>query len=202
MTVTSLNPNWLLRPAGCGAGWIFGREMVVSVGPLAGAPVLQWLMRRNCSISPRQMGAFYLSLCVVSLLIASFFWVQGAPFVLAFAGLELVCLGLALLVFARHAGDRETLTLAGRSLTVEQCYGSRTQVTEFTAEWLTVEPAAGQGSLVQLSGQGRTVRIGRFLRPELRVELARELRQALRRAPALPRPPPSPAPNAVLKDSN
>jgi uncharacterized membrane protein len=57
--------------------------------------------------------------------------------------------------------------------------------TEFMAEWLTVEPAAGQGSLVELAGQGRTVRVGRFLRPELRAHFARELRVALRRAAAL-----------------
>jgi uncharacterized membrane protein len=56
--------------------------------------------------------------------------------------------------------------------------------TDFSAEWLNVEPAAGQGSLVQLSGRGQHVRVGRFLRPELRGAFARELRLALRRAPA------------------
>jgi uncharacterized membrane protein len=55
---------------------------------------------------------------------------------------------------------------------------------EFVADWLTVEPAAGQNSLVQLAGQGQLVRVGRHLRPELRTTLARELRQALRRVPA------------------
>jgi len=202
MSVTSLNPNWPLPLADRGAMWVFGREVVLLQGRFAGSPALQWVMKRNCSISPRQMGAVYLSLCVVSMLIASFFWAQGAPFVLVFAGLELLFLGLALLIFARHAGDRETLTLAGRSLSVEQCYGSRTSVTEFAAEWLMVEPAAGQGSLVQLSGQGRSVRVGRFLRPELRAALARELRQGLRRAPGSPGQPATQVPNAVLKDSN
>ena len=132
------------------------------------------------------MGSVYLSLCGVSLAIALFFVWQGAPFVMAFAGLELLLVGVALLVFARHAGDRELLRLAGRSLSVEQHVGSRVLRTDFTAEWLTVEPVAGQGSLVQLSGEGRTVRIGRFLRPELRPAFARELRQALRRAPQPP----------------
>jgi uncharacterized membrane protein len=128
----------------------------------------------------------YLSLCGVSLVIALFFLWQGAPFVMAFAGLELLLVGVALLVFARHASDRELLRLAGRSLSVEQHVGTRVRRTDFTAEWLTVEPVAGQGSLVQLSGEGRTVRVGRFLRPELRPAFARELRQALRRAPQGP----------------
>lgn len=149
---------------------------------LAGLPALQWLLRPNCSITPRELGLMYLSLCCVSLLIGSFFFVQGAPFVLAFAGVELAAVGVALLAFARHAGDRETLTLVGRSLQVEQCFGSRVQRTQFVAEWLHVEPAAGQGSLVELSGRGERLRVGRFLRPEQRGAFARELRQALRRA--------------------
>jgi uncharacterized membrane protein len=170
-----------------GLPWVFGREVVLSGVP--GAPrALQWPMRRNCSITPRQLGLVFLSLCAVSLLISAAFYVQGAPFVLAFAGIELTAVGLAMLVFARHAGDRETLTLVGRSLQVEQCFGARVERTDFAAEWLSVEPAAGQGSLVELSGRGGLVRVGRFLRPELRAAFARELRQALRRPLVQPAP--------------
>jgi uncharacterized membrane protein len=171
--------------------WVFGREVEVGQGADASRG-LQWLLARNCSISPRQLGAVYLSLCVVSLLIAAGFFSQGAPLVLAFAGLELLVLGLALLVFARHTGDREILTLLGRSLQVEQRFGNRVARTDFAADWLTVEPAAGQGSLVQISGRGQRVQVGRFLRPELRGVLARELRQAVRRVPAVPAPAAAP----------
>lgn len=180
MSASSLTPPWPGTPAEAGSAWAFGREVLAQGHS---APMLQWLFKRNCSMTPRQLMAVYASLCAVSLVIAAVFTWQGAPFVLLFAGLELVLLGAALLVFARHVGDRETLILAGRSFTVEQRYGSRVARTDFTAEWLSVEPAAGQGSLVQLSGEGRTVRVGRFLRPELRPALARELRRALRRAP-------------------
>lgn len=126
------------------------------------------------------MLGFFGSLCLVSLGIASVFAVHGAPLVLLFAGIELLAVGLALLVFARHASDRETLTLSGRTLRVEQCVGLRTTCTDFAAEWLRVEPAGGQGSLVQLSGEGRSVDVGRHLRPELRTAFAGELRRALR----------------------
>jgi uncharacterized membrane protein len=44
-----------------------------------------------------------------------------------------------------------------------------------------VEPMYGEGSLLELSGQGQRIRVGRYLRPELRGALARELRLALRR---------------------
>ena len=43
-----------------------------------------------------------------------------------------------------------------------------------------VEPKGGDGSLIEVSGQGRSVRVGRHLRPELRPALAREIRMALR----------------------
>lgn len=180
MSLSSLSTPWPVAPQGSATPWIFGREQARTGD---GRQVLEWLLRRNCSITPRQLLAFYLSLCTVSLCIALLFMLQGAPFVLLFAGLELSAVGVALLIFARHAGDRETLTLSGRSLCVEQHVGSRVDRTDFTAEWLTVEPAAGQGSLVELSGEGRRVRVGRFLRPELRPAFARELRRALRRAP-------------------
>lgn len=148
---------------------------------LAGLPALQWLLQPRWPFTPRELGLVYLALCCASLLIGAFFSVQGAPIVLAFAGFQLAGVGIALLAFARHAGDRETLTLVGRWLRVEQCFGSRVQRTEFGADWLRVEPAAGQGSLVELSGRGQRLRVGRFLRPEQRGAFARELRQALRR---------------------
>jgi uncharacterized membrane protein len=185
MTSTSLNPSWPLPAGGRIGAWVFGREVMQAPATAdpGRLPAMVWLLKRNCSLSPRQLGGFYLSMCTVSLVIALLFFWHGAPWVLVFAGLELALLGLALLVFARHAGDRETLTLAGRELTVEQRFGSRVQRTDFTAEWLAVEPAGAQGSLVQLSGEGRSVSVGRFLRPELRPAFARELRLALRRAP-------------------
>ncbi len=174
-TVTaSLNwpmPNMAAAP--------FGRQLL-ELG-LPGRPAaVRWLLRRNCSLSPRHLGTVYLSLCLVSLVIGGFFLVLGAPWVLFFAGVELFALGGALLVFARHATDREQLTLVGQSLQVEQHYGSQVQLTDWVADRVTVEPVGGQGSLVKLSFRGQTLHVGRFLRPELRAAFAQELRQALR----------------------
>lgn len=184
MSVTAVSAPWAPSPR---TGSSFGRRLL-NPGP-GGRPALQWPLRRNCSITPRQLGGVFLSLCVVSVAVSVFFLAQGAPYVAAFAGIELLAVGVAMLMFARHAGDHETLTLEGRSLHVEQSLGSRVRHTHLDTEWLAVEPVAGQGSLVQLRGRDGCVRVGRFVRPELRAALAQELRIALRRGPeSEPRP--------------
>ena len=65
------------------------------------------------------MGWIYGSLCLVSLSIGSVFWIWGAKLVMPFVGLELVAVGLAFLVYARHATDGEHISLEGGRLVVE-----------------------------------------------------------------------------------
>ena len=142
---------------------------------------VQWLLRRNCAMSPAQVVAFYLSLCAWSLAIAGAFWWRGATLVMPFAGIELLAVGAALLVYARHAGDRERLLLTPGRLSVECTLGRRTDQVEFAAAWVRIEPAHGDRSLIELSGEGKRIAVGRFVRPELRRALADELRGALRR---------------------
>ena len=139
-----------------------------------------WLLKRHCSLKPAQLGWFYLSLCLVSLGVAGFFWLQGASMVMPFAMLELLAVGTAFLVYSRHAGDAEKIMLQGGQLVIELETAGRTQRAEFNREWVRVEPKGGDGSLIEVSGQGRSVRVGRHVRPELRPLLAREIRLALR----------------------
>jgi uncharacterized membrane protein len=152
-------------------------------------------MLRNCSITPSQLGMVYLSLCALSMAIAAPFALNGALAVLAFAGVELLAVGAAMVVYARHACDGDKLTLSGRNLCVEQTKGRHVSQTEFRAEWVSVEPSHGAASLVELAGHGQRVRVGKFLRPELRSTLAQELKLALRTALAEPLDHPS-APSA------
>jgi uncharacterized membrane protein len=153
--------------------------------PLGGGDdAVQWLLRRNCSMTPLQLVAFYLSLCVWSLAIAGAFWWRGATLVMPYAGIELLAVGVALFVYARHAGDRERVVLEPGRLTVECTLGRHTDQIEFAPAWVRVEPAHGDRSLIEISGEGKRVAIGRFVRPELRRALADELRAALRRCGA------------------
>ncbi len=153
-----------------------------SLTPVLGADgvSLLWSLRRNCAISPAQLGTVYAALCAVCLVIGTYFFWHGTAVVAAFAVLELLAVGAAMLVFARHATDGENLVLTARSLLVEQRVGPHTERFVLSTDWLKVEPAAGQGSLVQISDRKLTLRIGRHLRPELRGAFAHELRQAIR----------------------
>ena len=157
------------------SAWRFGRSVEDD-----GAQRIEWLLKRTCSITPRQLFAVYASLCAVSLTIALGFTWAGASPVLAFAGIELLLVGAALLIYARHATDHERITLAGEALSVEHQQGPQMQRSEFRAAWVRVEPLSSDRSLIEVAGDGRTARIGRYLRPELRHSLAQELRAALR----------------------
>ncbi len=104
MSATLAPASWPVSHASRGGGpWVFGREVTLA-GDADAPRALQWLLRRNCSITPGQLGAVYGSLCVVSLLIGGFFLVQGAPLVLAFAGLELL-LDRLYVAISRFAAD-------------------------------------------------------------------------------------------------
>ena len=177
MTTTTSPRAW--RSSADRAGALrFAREVGTDK---SGAPAFEWLLRRNCSSSPRQLMTVLGALALLSLAIAALFWTQGATLVMPFASLELIALAAALIVYARHAADRERLLLADGRLTVERTDGTRTERVEFDAAWVRVEPKYGERSLIEVSGQGRRVAVGRFVRPEWRESLARELRWAVLR---------------------
>lgn len=143
---------------------------------------IHWFLKRNCSVTPAQLSWMYASICVVSMGIATFFWMQGAKLVLPFAWLELVAVGAAFLVYSRHATDGERISLQGTQLVVELENAGRLERAEFRREWVRIEPKTGDRSLIEVSGQGRSVEVGRYVSPELRSALAREIRMALRSA--------------------
>ena len=86
------------------------------------------------------------------------------------------------LAYARHATDGEKISLRGGRLVVELESAGQLRRAEFNRDWVRVEPVADDRSLIELSGQGRRVNVGRYVRPELRPVLAQEIRRALREA--------------------
>ncbi|MDD2546915.1 MAG: DUF2244 domain-containing protein [Burkholderiaceae bacterium] len=141
---------------------------------------IDWRLARNCSVTPAQLGWIYLSLCGVSLGIATFFWLLGAHWVMPFACLEVVAVGAAFGFYGRHAADGERISLQGSRLVVERETAGKLERAEFDRGWVRVEPKLGDRSLITLSARGQAVDVGRFVRPELRSALASEIRIALR----------------------
>ena len=143
---------------------------------------VHWFLKRNCSITPSQLGWLYASLCAVSLGIGAAFWLQGAHLVLPLAWLELLAVGIAFLLYARHATDGERIALQEGRLIVELETAGNVERAEFLSHLVRVEPRDSDRSLIEVSDRGRSVQVGRYVRPELRAALAREIRMALRGA--------------------
>src|SRR3569833_2657349 len=78
-----------------------------------------WVFKRNCSISPRQLAMVYALISLTSLLVAIVSTLRGAWFVLGFSVVELVAVGWAFLHYARHASDREQIAFVNHLLSVE-----------------------------------------------------------------------------------
>jgi len=143
---------------------------------------VDWRLARKCAVTPMQLGAMYLSLCAASLGVATWFLTLGFPLAMLVAWLAITVCGIALAFYGRHADDGERISLRGSRLVVELESAGRLHRAEFDRSRVRVEPKTGDRSLIMLSAQGRTVEVGRFMRPELRAALASEIRMALRAA--------------------
>ena len=143
----------------------------------SGGSVVLWRLKRHGLISPAQLGWFYFSLCLACLGMAAFMSSQQVSAVMTSV---LLAIGTAFVVYSRHAGDTEKIVLQNGQLVVELETAGRTERAAFNRQWVRIEPKNEDGSLIEVSGQGRSVRVGRHVRPELRPLLAREIRFALR----------------------
>lgn len=139
----------------------------------------QWLFRRNCALTPRQLAAWFATLGGASMGIAALFAAQGAWLVLPFACVESVALGVAFVVYARHAADYERILLGPRRLVIERSVGCAFDRIECEPAWVRVEYAGTRRTPVRLVAAGRQWEVGRFVPEEQRKELARQLRESL-----------------------
>ena len=138
-----------------------------------------WMLSRNCALTPRQVGAFYLSLVVASFCIALFFLLHGAWMILPFSILEMIALGVALLVYARHATDGDRVALQPDALEITSMDGNVERTTRLDRRAARVEMDARPRAELAVIARGQRVRIGRFVNERERRRVARELRQAL-----------------------
>jgi uncharacterized membrane protein len=145
-------------------------------------PVIKdWLISRNCSVSPRQFVGFYVSLALCSTMIALLLAVCGAWLVAPFTGVELLAVGIACVIHARHAVDYERICLFPNRLVIEQVCAERLTQFEFNPRWVRVEPDVSPRAPIKVVSRGQTVVIGQHLAHYRRAQFASELRGSLQR---------------------
>ena len=125
-------------------------------------------------MSPAGLAKVFAALSFLVLAIGAGFAAAGAWLVLPFAGLEVLLLGAAFVLYARHAADYEKIELESGRVTVEVADGRRTARYEMDGARVSMR----EGRLV-LRGAKEELEIGRTLGAEARAELAAELETTL-----------------------
>ncbi|TFW28887.1 DUF2244 domain-containing protein [Massilia horti] len=141
----------------------------------------EWILKRNCSLTPRQMGMAYALLCSGALGIALFFVLQGIWVVFGFALIELAGITCALLHYARHALDHEHIALTDGCLLIERVLAGRRQQVRLDPAWTRIAlPEPKRRALIGLESRGVKVEVGSFVTEAIRQQVAEELRHELR----------------------
>lgn len=134
-----------------------------------------WLMKRNCSFSPKQVGLFYLSIVSFSLLVAGYFLLIGVWMIIIFTSIEILALTIALYVYSRHALDYEKITIVGKQLLVERSWGGKLELTEFNTVWTKlVHKKDGRRDLVLVSAS-KELPIGYFVMANQQEQFEKDL---------------------------
>jgi uncharacterized membrane protein len=133
-------------------------------------------LKRNCSISPKALAGVFVALAALVLAIGAGFALAGAWLILPFAGLEVLLLGAAFVLYGRHAADYERIELERGRLTVEVADAERIARYELDARRARV---CVEKERVVLRGAKQELELGRHLDADARVELAAELEKRL-----------------------
>lgn len=144
-----------------------------------GSTAWRWELKRNCALTPRQMVSALVLLAGLTGLVGGIGALLGSWLAPMFVVLEWAALALALVVHARHVGDRDVITLQGRQLWVESRDAARTSLCSFDIAWLVVEQTPGPDPLLCLRSRDRSVVVGRHVSRPQRLQAMRELRLAL-----------------------
>jgi uncharacterized membrane protein len=142
-------------------------------------PKHEWLLKRNCSMAPRQVAFAFGCLCLLTFAIASVFAVRGLWLVLAYALLETCGLALALFHYARHATDHEHIYLSEDCLLVERIEAGECEQVRLDPYWTRIGPPTRDHRLIWIESRGVKVEVGGFVSEEQRRQVADELRAGL-----------------------
>ena len=134
-------------------------------------------LKRNCSISPSGLACVFAALALAVLAIGTGFAIAGAWLILPFAGLEVLLLGGAFVLQARHATDYERIALERGQLVVEVADGEQRARYELDARRVRVDV---EGARVVVRGPREVLELGRHLDERSRMAFGAELKKRLR----------------------
>ena len=139
----------------------------------------EWILKKNCSISPKQLAQAYMALCVASFLVATYFVMHGAWVVMVFAMLEMSAVAAAFIYCGRHATDRECISLSNTELLVELVQAEHSLSFRLDPHRTRVAVPQPRQRLIRLEANGERVEVGRYLTERKRQEFAKELNREL-----------------------
>lgn len=144
----------------------------------------RWIVKRNCSASPRQLAAVLASVVALSFLIGAGFAAYGLWMVLPFVGIELIAVATAFVCYGRHVGDFEAIELSGGKVRIEQVRGGQHSTLQLALPRVRVESddSALTRSRLLLVAADLRIEIGAHLLEARRRRLALELKRALQSA--------------------
>ncbi len=139
----------------------------------------QWLLKRNCALRPWQLAAWFVTVVLAALAIAAVCAAGGAWIVIPFAIVEAIAVGVAFMVYARHAADYERIEATRDRLVVECGCGQRIDRFEQGGCAIRVEYDPRERGPIRLVAGGESVAVGRYVPDDRKEMLARQLRGAL-----------------------
>lgn len=145
----------------------------------------EWMMRKNCSLTPAQTVYAYLGACALVLSIGLAFTAIGHWLVLAFSTVELLAMGALVLGYCRHARDFERISVDHDVLHIEVRSGAATWERDLMASVVRFEPHV-PCKLVVIRYGNETMSLGRHLPWPARRAFFDQLRRSCGAGGALP----------------
>lgn len=137
----------------------------------------------NRAMSWEALLAFFFIITTITVSIGLWFFVNGFPFVLPYAGVEMCLLGYALYITAWNSTAKEVITIDGETIAVEKGHKILENTYQFHQAWtkviLEMPDHTWHPSRLVIRSKGLQLEIGKFLNEEERRGLAKTLVKAL-----------------------
>lgn len=140
----------------------------------------RWDLRRNCSLTPAQTCRWYAATAATGLALGGASLLCGAGIIAAFFLCEVIGLTVALVVYARHATDREVVELEGRGLNIARFEGGDVQRVCINLDQTPVRVAESREGIELCHGSRVLAVLGSHLGADARRRAARALAQGVR----------------------